>query len=138
MPYVYSTSVCDTTFVDYVPVAKDSDPVIRKELFRVTIKGGHGITIPGTLDTPCGVRTKVTDEQMGFLLQNDGFKEAMAAGHFSYEMEKKIAAEKMAKNMQQTDNCSPLTPKDLNVEKTGSKGNHTFKFKKVVGEDENE
>ena len=42
MPYVYSTTSCSGTFVDYGPPNKHAGHAIA--IHKVTIKGGHGVT----------------------------------------------------------------------------------------------
>jgi hypothetical protein len=110
MPYVYSTATGASTYIEYAP---DNDKnkghavIVRK----VTIKGGHGVATKNLI-TPKGVMTKVTDEELEFLLKDANFQRHMKAGFMNYD-KSKVDPEKKATNMAKGDNSAPLTPDDF-------------------------
>lgn len=111
MPYVYSTATCSGTYVEYKP-DNDKGHGHSVPLKQVTINGGHGVATKH-LVTPKGVVTKVTDEELEFLLKNQAFQRHMKAGFMSYD-NKKVEPEKKAESMNlKGDNSAPLTPADF-------------------------
>lgn len=114
MPYVYSTATCSTAYVKYKPqsVSGDRGSTGHNQIVKkVVVNGGHGISNKFMI-TPIGVVTKVSDEDLDFLLQDDSFQRHMKAGFVSYD-KKRIEPEKKAENMALKDGSSPLTPKDF-------------------------
>ena len=133
MPFVYSTLPASCKFTSHLPKRGGKHQTeIREIEYEVFIKGGHGVAIPGTIDTLFGVMTEVSEKQLGFLLANDGFQQAIKDGFISYENKKETAPEKMAKNMEQVSKSSPLTIKDLEVEETGPASGKVYKLKRDV------
>lgn len=109
MPYVYSTMTSDVTYASH-KVHKDVATIQKK----VTIKGGSNVVNRKSLDTPYGVATKVSDEDLAFLQERVVFKEHMKAGFIRVEKsdkdpEKVIASSKM----EVRDGSAPETPETL-------------------------
>lgn len=110
MPYVYSTATCGTNFVEYAPAQKH-DPH-SKVIRRVVIAGGHGVASKNLI-TPQGVVTKVSEDELDFLLRNESFNQMVSAGFITYEKSKKVEPEKKVESMEKSDNSAPLKPSDF-------------------------
>lgn len=110
MPYVYSTATCAGAYIEYAPDT-NKNAGYAKEIRRVTIQGGHGVATKNLI-TPKGVMTKVTEEELDFLLKNESFLRHMKAGFMSYD-KNKVDPEKKAASMAKGDNSAPLTPTDF-------------------------
>lgn len=133
MPYVYSTATCGSVYIDYVHSNDPNrDPVIAK---RVEIKGGHGVATPfknsnfQQVHTPRGVATFVSDEDLAFLLANDGFQEHMDAGFITHD-KKEVKPEVVTKDMEQRDRSAPMTPDNLESGDNSDPEAVTYKRKK--------
>lgn len=126
MPYVYSTATCDGSYVEYKPDSSRGhghSEIIKK----VTIKGGHGVATKNFV-TPKGVMTKVTDEELEFLLKNKSFQRHVKAGFMAYD-KSKVDPEKKAIDMAPGDNSRPLTPKDFEKSENSTVENRLYKGK---------
>lgn len=110
MPYVFSTATNATSYIQYKPDT-DKTSGFSEVLRKVTIKGGHGVATKNLI-TPKGVATKVTEDELEFLLENEAFQRHMRAGFVSYD-KNKADPEKKAANMAKRDGCAPLTPDDF-------------------------
>ena len=125
--FVYSTATNSAFYCLY----DTSTPGPAVLLKRVHIKGGHNVNHAhnpmqkNNIYTPYGVRTEVSEEDFKFLLQNESFNRHVAKGFLSYD-KKKIAPEKKAKEMEQEDGSSPLTPKDYKIGESTEQGVPTF------------
>lgn len=126
MPYVYSTGTNDTAYVDHKP-DPDKNRGYSEIIRQVIIKGGHGRATKH-LVTPKGVVTKVTEDELEFLLKNDSFQRHMKNGFISYE-NKKVEPEKKAADMAQADGSAPLTPKDFTESENSTPENRIYKGK---------
>lgn len=115
MPYVYSTATCSGTYVKYQDVPANSDnkssPGHNKVVKSVTIQGGNGVATRHLI-TPKGMVTKVSDEDLAFLMQNRSFQRHMDAGFITVD-KKKVDPAIKAKDMTEKDGSAPLTPKDF-------------------------
>lgn len=116
MPYVYSTATCPISYVKY------EDPIqgekkdrassgYNKILHKVTINGGHGVSNK-YFETPMGVATHVSEDDLDFLLQDEHFQMHKRDGFVSHD-KKKVDPSKKAANMALKDGSAPLTPKDF-------------------------
>lgn len=106
MFYVFSTLACDQRYTLYGKGPSDLPRAMRS----VFIKGGAGI--PGKyLETPQGVMTKVSEEEMQVLKQVRQFQQHMERGFIRVE-EAPADPEKVAADMNVTDNGKPDTPAD--------------------------
>jgi len=100
-------------YVEYEPSPPTANHAEIKR--KVLINGGHGVANSKTLVTPKGIVTKVTDDEMEFLLKNEAFQRHVKNGFLSYD-KNKADPEKKAANMMKGDRSAPLTPNDF---KTG-------------------
>jgi len=92
MPFIYSTLTCSNSFAIYAP---KTDP---RALSRI--------------DTPMGVVTRVTDEELELLQQDLTFQQQVKDGFIVVDNKKTDPAKKAA-DMSQKDASAPLTPKDF-------------------------
>ncbi len=107
MFYVYSTLSADTSFPVYI---KTHDlPLIEK---HIIIKGGTGVKVKDQLVTPKGVVTEVSDEDMAQLKKMFAFNKQVEDGFIVVE-EKKVAVEKVVKNMTEKDGGAQKTEEDF-------------------------
>jgi hypothetical protein len=115
MPYIYSTLTNDVDYATYkydTPLANGHK---QARLDRsIIIKGGTNVATPikrrgGEPDTPIGVRTEVTREEMALLMENETFLEHMKKG-FIKEDSRKVDPEKLAAKMDIKDPSRPRTP----------------------------
>lgn len=106
MPYVYSTAANSTEYPLYEKGGGDL-PVLKK---KVLIKGGAGVG-KKHIQTPQGVATFVTDEDLAFLEANPAFKRHVSKGFITVSKTKKDADE-VAKNMAKDTGSAPKTPND--------------------------
>jgi predicted class III extradiol MEMO1 family dioxygenase len=116
--YIYSTLAAPQAYTTY----KKNDP---KELALVEsvvhIKGGTGIMEARNIQTPLGVMTEVTSDELKALMENHVFKMHLENGYITIEdKEKKV--EKVAKDMNMKDKSRPLTPDDFEKGKDGKSG----------------
>lgn len=132
MPYVYSTLTSGSLYCDYVKNDPRQDAIILK---RVEIKGGHGVATTfknsnfQQVHTPVGVATFVSDEDLEFLLANDGFQEHMERGFITHD-KKEVKAEVKAQSMTQRDKSAPLTTEHLTPGELSEEGMPIYKGKK--------
>lgn len=114
MPYVYSTLANDNAYTVYAPGGGDVPRVARK----VLILGGAGIAGPFTrLQTPQGVATKVTDEDVADLKENVIFQRHMANGFVTID-DRELDPENVAADMTSRDPGGPLVDADFDNVKT--------------------
>lgn len=76
MPYIYSTLANDNVFNSY-----DKHPRIATPKASVLIKGKAGVQNTKTLETPLGVATKVTDEELELLKTIGEFTRMVKEGY---------------------------------------------------------
>jgi hypothetical protein len=125
MPYVYSTATCTTSYVLYKE-DKDKNSGFAEAVKKVTINGGHGVATKH-LVTPKGIVTKVSEDDLAFLLADINFQRHMKAGFMMYEKSKKVDTEKKVENMAKGDNSAPLVPKDFTESKHSDENNRIYK-----------
>jgi len=125
MPFIYSTLTCGNTFVVYAP--KNDPNALSRIVKRIEINGGHGIKNQKSLETPQGVVTKVTDEDLALLQNLSSFKRQVAAGYLIVD-NKKVEPEKKAAEMAKSDKSAPMTRKDF--EKTEDDDAPVYKKKR--------
>ncbi len=110
MPYIVSTMTADVKYTRWksnpggINVAQDS----------VLIKGGHGVAQKGAdggLRTPEGVLTKVSDDDLKFLMSDEVFQTHLKHGAVKV-LKVKAEPAKVAKDMQ-AGKDAPLQAKDL-------------------------
>lgn len=110
MPFIYSTLTCSNSFVIYAP--KTDPKALSRIVKRIEIKGGHGMKNPKGMDTPRGVVTKITNEELELLLQNISFNRQVKAGFLAID-DKNVDTDKKVTDMAQKDGSAPMTPKDF-------------------------
>lgn len=103
MPYVYSTASNSAKYCAYDTSQPAGAPALL--IKEVLIQGGANIGAKG-LQTPLGVATHVSDEDLEFLMNNPAFKRHVAKGHLIVSSNKKDA-NKVAADMTPTDNSAP-------------------------------
>lgn len=106
--YVYSTASNDTLYSEQVK----NPGGISKATRSVLIKGGANVVNGRSLHTPRGVATRVSNEDMEFLLQNKAFKRHKAAGYVTHSQIKDDADE-VAKKMKDKDGSAQETPESI-------------------------
>lgn len=124
MPFVYSTATNSGTYIKYKSdhsKGHGHSEVLKK----VTIQGGHGVATKA-LVTPKGVVTKVTQEELDFLMENESFKRHLKAGFMAVDSKKVDPADKAA-NMAPADNSAPLTPADFEKGENSTEETKIFK-----------
>lgn len=126
MPYIYSTLTCDNTFAIFAP--KPDPKALSRIVRKITILGGHGMKNPKGLDTPQGVVTKVSDEDLAALENMVSFKQQVQAGFLVVDKKQTDPAKKVA-NMNPKDGSAPVTPKDF--EKSTEAGDDLPTYKKI-------
>lgn len=124
MPYIYSTLTCCNTFAVFAPKADEN--ALSRVVKRITINGGHGLKNPKGIDTPKGVVTKVSDEDLALLEGMLAFRQHVETGFLSVD-KKNVDPEKKAESMSEKDGSAPLTPKDF--EKSTDAGDETPTYK---------
>lgn len=115
MPYVYSTATADITYPLYdKSSAHAAHSVIKR---KVTIRGGANLaTQTGRLVTPKGMVTRVTDEELDFLMHSEAFLRHKERG-FMHVDKSDIDPDKVArdKGMNPKDGSAPITPNSKEV-----------------------
>jgi len=113
MPHIASTLPTDVIYTMW-----KSNPVgVNGAHKKVIIHGGHGVAHRrkhGGLETPNGILTKVTDDELELLEKDETFITHKKNGFIKVlKSEKPPAAEKVAKDMEQADASAPLSEKDF-------------------------
>lgn len=110
MPYIYSTLTCGNSFAIYA--VKNDPKALSRIVKRIEIHGGHGMKNPKALDTPMGVVTQVSDEDLALLQTLTSFRKQVDAGYLVVDNKKTDPAKK-AVDMNPKDASAPMTPKDF-------------------------
>lgn len=106
--YVYSTLSNDNRYVNHAPGGADLPEAIGD---GVLIKGGANIP-DGRLETPHGVVTRVSEDELAYLNENYLFGLHQKNGFITVRKDK-VEAEVAAADMQGADASAPMTPNDL-------------------------
>lgn len=106
--YIFSTLGQDTTYTVYVP-GGDNKPVIHQ---RVLIRGGAGVIVVKTRETPIGIRTQITDEQYEAIKKDKTFQKHVKNG-FIVVTPSKEKVSKVVKDMKDRDGSAQKTPADI-------------------------
>lgn len=112
MPYVYSTLACDQEYTAWDIIGNGSDIKIKPGR-SVLVKGGHGVANKNII-TPQGVATRVSDEDVQFLMTVDAFKMHLNGGYVKIEADKH-ETEVVAADMARDDKSAPLTPQEYEL-----------------------
>ena len=124
MPFIYSTLTNSNIFAVYKKSANAQSP--HRILKRIEINGGHGMKNPKGIDTPMGVVTKVSDEDLAILEQNISFQRHVKNGYIVVDKKQTDPAKK-AKDMNPKDGSAPLTPKDFEKSEVSTKETPIYK-----------
>lgn len=113
MPQVASTLTSDVKYTLW----KSNPGGVNVSLGHVLIQGGHGVAhrrANGGLDTPQGVITSVTADQLELLRKDDVFQLHMKNGFIRIiESERKVEPEKAAKDLEAKEPSAPLDDADF-------------------------
>lgn len=104
--YVYSTLSSSQRYTAY-----DGNKDLPRAQKSVLIKGGANVA-DKHFQTPRGVVTQITEEQLAFLKKDPMFQRHVERGFITYD-EKRVDVEKVASNMEGRDTSSPLEPGDF-------------------------
>lgn len=126
MPFIYSTLTCSNSFAIYAP--KTDPKSLSRIVKRIEVHGGHGMKHPKSLDTPMGVVTKVTDEELELLNKDLTFQQHVKDGYLVID-NKKVEPSKIAASMNPKDESAPLTPKDFEKSEDGTEEVPIYKKK---------
>ena len=127
MQYIYCTATCGMIYTEYHTNNSGPARILRK----VEIKGGHGVATIKNLHTPRGVMTAVSDDDLAWLMKNDAFVRHIDAGWISVD-KKEVDGEKKAKDMNDKDGSSPLTPSDFVDGENSSRDNKVYAKKSKI------
>lgn len=113
MPQVASTLTSDVKYTLW-----DSQTGgVNREIMHVTIRGGHGVAhrrAHGGIETPVGIITSVTDEQLAFLLKDEVFQLHMKNHYVKIiENDRKVEPEKVVKDLEAREPSAPLNDADF-------------------------
>lgn len=106
--FVFSTLSAGVTYTHYEKSGGDL-PIPTK---RIPIKGGAGIA-DKNLITPLGVMTRVTEEEMGYLLKNDLFTLHQKNGFITVRESPQDVEKVVAEDMKTRDKSAPIVPEDF-------------------------
>lgn len=113
--YIYSTLAAPQAYTTY---KKNDVRELALVESVVHIKGGTGVMEARNIQTPRGVMTEVTSEELQALLENPVFKMHVDNGFITIEdKEKKI--EKVVQDMNAKDKSRPVTPDDFEKSRDG-------------------
>ena len=116
--YVYSTLANDQLYTTYQN-SGDGTPAIA--VYKVFVKGGAGVAtsiangVAG--ETPYGVVTVVSDEDLGHLEKNQSFLDHQKGGYLTV-VKKQVDVEVAIADMNRMDKSAPITPEAM--EKDGA------------------
>lgn len=115
MYHIYSTMACDNEYVRYSEHGPKGVNVAEASVF---VKGGTGIN-KKNIQTPLGVHTHVSEEDMDWLKDNFSFNQHVKNGYIRVEKRKinpEVAAADMATRQWKGDqriDAFPVTPQDF-------------------------
>ena len=105
MFHVYSTLSNDNTYI-HRQFSDDKDsPPLPVELGRVTIKGGANVAGKFFI-TPMGVKTDVSENDMEWLREDEGFKNHVEKGFLRIE-QRNYDVERIVADMELADKSAP-------------------------------
>ncbi len=134
MPQVASTLSSDVKYILYQPKSKDAPGGSNTPVTHVLIRGGHGVAHRqphGGLETPNGMLTTVTEEQLELLKKDEVFQTHQKHGYIRIiETARKVEASKVVKDLEGTEPSSPLTDADF---KEGGRAEAPKELKLTLG-----
>lgn len=134
MPQVASTLATDVKYTLWQPKSKDAPGGPNTALKHVTIHGGHGVAhkrANGGLETPIGMITSVTDDELELLNKDEVFQTHMKNGYVRIiKSDTEISSEKAAKDLEAKEPSAPLDDADF---KEGGRAGDTKDLKLSLG-----
>jgi hypothetical protein len=141
--YVYSTLAADVNYTRYIKpkvvavpgqTSRAVDlPIVEK---AVLIKGGSGVAPVGMrkLETPYGIMTKVTEEELELLNANEVFQTHLKNGYIQVRKGKVNPEVAVTSGMESRDVSAPIIEADMvkvgNLDEEGKKSKGTGRFTK--------
>lgn len=115
MPQVASTLSSDVKY--HLWKTEKNGGGVNTTAGHVLVRGGHGVAHKrdnGGIDTPIGVITHVTDDELKLLLADEVFQTHQKNGFVRIiETERKVEPEKAAKDLEAKDQSAPLDDADF-------------------------
>ncbi len=113
MPQVASTLTSDVKYTLW----RATKGGVNTPLDHVLIKGGHGVAhkrANGGVDTPIGMITSITDDQLELLKKDEVFQTHLKNGFVRViETDRKVEPEKAAKDLEAKEPSAPLDDTDF-------------------------
>lgn len=113
MPQIASTLTSDVKYTLWHATKGG----VNREISHVTIRGGHGVAHRrdnGGVDTPVGMITSVTDEQLTQLRADEVFQTHVRNGFVRViESDRKVDPEKVVKDLEPREPSAPLQDSDF-------------------------
>ena len=117
MPQVASTLSSDVKY--HLWRTEKQGGGVNTSAHHVLLKGGHGVAHRrdnGGIDTPIGMITQVSDDDLKLLQADEVFQTHLKHGFVRViESERKVEPEKAAKDLEQKDESAPLDDADFKV-----------------------
>ena len=116
MPHVVSALSSTVDYTLFEP-GRDGGPHVEKK--RVRIRGGHGVAnkhhvLAAGVLTPDGVATKVSEEDLAFLLTNPQFQHHLEHGHVKIlKSNSQPNTASVSRDMAKNDSSRPLVDADF-------------------------
>jgi len=115
MPVIYSTLTSDQLYTK----EEDGGANVRVTVASVLIKGGAGVVKKDRIETPNGVATVVSDQELEVLRGNFVFQMHERNGFIVVASDGKTDAEsidKVVADMERRDKSAPTVPEDFEAE----------------------
>jgi len=113
VPQVASTLTSDVKYTLW----RATKGGVNTPLKHVLIRGGHGVAhrhANGGIDTPVGMLTSVTDDELELLKADEVFQTHQKNGFIRIiETDRKVEPEKAAKDLEAKEPSAPLDDKDF-------------------------
>ena len=106
--YICSTITTPVSFVEYSKHVANRTPAVVR---RVMIQGGANLADKKTLQTPRGVPTEVSQDDLGFLLKDPNFLKFMRAGYLTVISDDRDV-DRAVRDMMAKDKSAPKTTAD--------------------------
>lgn len=112
MIYVYSTMSADVNYhLFYTPESRGRQTIDAAKVMRtVTIRGGAGVANK-RLETPLGVVTHITEDDLELLRKDETFITHEKNGYVKVQSSK-VDVEAVVPDMEPRDESAPFTPED--------------------------
>lgn len=127
MNYIFSTATTPIAFVQYSEKQKNRYPTVLR---KVIIKGGANRTLK-TLETPRGIVTEVSDDDLVFLSADPKFQGFVKRGFMTIAGDKKDL-DSALKGMTPKDKSAPMVAEDFKPGGRAQQGTGSFDGKGEV------